>query len=45
VTHPPVPDLSARQLLAVMTVAEQGSFVAAAAILKCSQPGLTRTIR
>jgi DNA-binding transcriptional LysR family regulator len=45
VTHTQVPDLSTRQLLAVMTVAEQGSFVAAAAVLKCSQPGLTRTIR
>ncbi len=28
-----------------VAVAEQGSFVAAAAVLKCSQPGLTRTVR
>jgi DNA-binding transcriptional LysR family regulator len=40
-----VPDLSARQLLAVLTLAEQGSFVAAAAVLRTSQPALTRTIR
>ena len=44
-SRPPVPDLSARQLEAVVTLAEQGSFVAAAAVLKCSQPGLTRMIR
>jgi DNA-binding transcriptional LysR family regulator len=41
----PVPDLTARQLLAVLTVAEQGSFVAAASVLKTSQPALTRTIQ
>ncbi|RAI57799.1 LysR family transcriptional regulator [Roseicella frigidaeris] len=40
-----IPDLSARQLLAVLTLAEQGSFVAAAATLACSQPALTRSIR
>ncbi|NOG70649.1 LysR substrate-binding domain-containing protein [Roseicella sp. DB1501] len=44
-TRQHIPDLSARQLLAVLTVAEQGSFVAAAATLACSQPALTRTIR
>lgn len=44
-TQAPVPDLSMRQLMAVLTVAEQGSFVAAAAVLKCSQPALTRIVR
>jgi DNA-binding transcriptional LysR family regulator len=42
-TNPP--DLGARQLAAVLAVAEHGSFVAAAAVLKTSQPALTRTIR
>jgi len=41
----PVPDLGMRQLQAVLAVAEQGSFVAAAAVLKTSQPALTRTVR
>lgn len=40
-----VPDLTARQMLAVLTLAEQGSFVAAAAVLRTSQPALTRTIQ
>lgn len=40
-----LPDLSVRQLLAVLTVAEQGSFVGAAAVLKLSQPALTRVVR
>lgn len=40
-----VPDLSARQLLAVLAVAENGSFVGAAAQLHMSQPALTRTIK
>jgi DNA-binding transcriptional LysR family regulator len=39
------PDLSARQLRAVLAVAEQRSFIAAAAYLKVSQPALTRTIK
>ena len=39
-----VPDLSARQLHAVLAVAEYNSFIAAAAFLKTSQPALTRTI-
>src|SRR5262245_21909509 len=39
-----VPDLTARQLHAVLTVAEYNSFIAAAAFLKTSQPSLTRTI-
>jgi DNA-binding transcriptional LysR family regulator len=40
-----VPDLSARQLVAVLAVAENASFVAAAAELHVSQPALTRTIK
>jgi DNA-binding transcriptional LysR family regulator len=44
--HPPnIPDLSARQLHAVLAVAEYNSFIAAAAFLKTSQPALTRTIK
>jgi DNA-binding transcriptional LysR family regulator len=39
------PDLSARQLGAVLAVAEYRSFVAAANALKMSQPALTRTIK
>lgn len=41
----PFPDLSARQLQAVLAVAEYRSFVAAAAHLGTSQPALTRTIK
>jgi DNA-binding transcriptional LysR family regulator len=40
-----VPDLSARQLHAVLAVAEYNSFIAAAAYLKTSQPALSRTIK
>jgi len=40
-----VPDIRARELLAVMVLAEYGSFVAAAAHLKTSQPALTRTLK
>src|SRR5262245_40988810 len=44
--HPTnVPDLNARQLHAVLAVAEYNSFIAAAAFLKTSQPALTRTIQ
>ena len=39
-----VPDLTARQLHAVLAVAESNSFIAAAAFLKTSQPALTRAI-
>ncbi len=39
------PDVSARQLRAVLAVAEYRSFIAAAAFLKISQPALTRTIK
>ena len=40
-----IPDIRARELLTVMALAEYGSFVAAAAYLKTSQPALTRTIK
>ncbi len=40
-----LPELSARQLRAVVAVAENLSFVAAAVELKTSQPALTRTIQ
>jgi DNA-binding transcriptional LysR family regulator len=44
--HPSdVPDIRAKELLTVMALAEYGSFVAAAAHLKTSQPALTRTIK
>src|SRR5678815_405682 len=39
-----IPDLSSRQLHAVLAVAEYNSIIAAAAFLKTSQPSLTRTI-
>ncbi len=39
------PDLSSRQLQAVLALAEYRSFVAAASSLKISQPALTRTIK
>ena len=40
-----VPDIRAKELLTVVTLAEYGSFVAAAAHLKTSQPALTRTVK
>src|SRR5688500_11618661 len=40
-----LPDLSARQLRAVLAVTEHRSFIAAATLLKISQPALTRTIK
>ena len=40
-----VPDLTARQLHAVLAVAEYNSFIAAAAFLRTSQPALSRTIK
>lgn len=44
--HPSnVPDIRARELLTVVALAEYGSFVAAAAHLKTSQPALTRTVK
>src|SRR5215470_4700158 len=41
----PFPDVTARQLRAVLAVAEYRSFIAAAAFLKTSQPALARTIK
>lgn len=40
-----IPDVGARQLAAVLAVAQHSSFVAAAAELRMSQPALTRTIK
>ena len=40
-----LPDFSARQLEAVLALAEYGSFVAAAARLRISQPALTRAVK
>ncbi len=40
-----LPDFSARQLEAVLALVEYGSFVAAAARLRISQPALTRMLR
>src|SRR4029077_8623213 len=40
-----LPNLSSRQLYAVLAVAEYRSFVAAASFLNLSQPALTRTIQ
>jgi DNA-binding transcriptional LysR family regulator len=42
---PPLPNLSSRQLRAVLAVDEYRSFIAAAAFLKISQPALTRIIK
>lgn len=41
----PLPDLSARQLEAVLALAEYGSFIAAAARMRLSQPALTRLLQ
>ena len=40
-----IPDIRAKELLTIVTLAEYGSFVAAAAHLKTSQPALTRTVK
>jgi Bacterial regulatory helix-turn-helix protein, lysR family len=40
-----IPDLGSRQSLAVLAIVDYGSFIAAAAFLKTSQPALTRTIK
>ncbi len=40
-----IPDLSSRELLAVCSIAEHGSFMAASLTLHMSQPALTRTVQ
>ena len=40
-----VPDIRARELLAIVALAEYGSFVATASHLKTSQPALTRAVK
>ena len=40
-----IPNIGARQLIAVLSIAEHRSFVAAAAELRMSQPALTRSIK
>jgi DNA-binding transcriptional LysR family regulator len=45
VSSDPTPDLSSRQLKAVLAVSEYRSFIAAASFLGISQPALTRTIQ
>ncbi|OFV92485.1 MAG: hypothetical protein A3G76_05990 [Acidobacteria bacterium RIFCSPLOWO2_12_FULL_65_11] len=40
-----VPDLNAKQLLAVVTIAEYGSFTTAASVLDMSQPALSRILQ
>jgi DNA-binding transcriptional LysR family regulator len=39
-----VPDLNAKQLLAIVTIAEYGSFTTAASVLDMSQPALSRIL-
>lgn len=43
--HDFIPDIGARHMAAVLAVAENRSFVAAAAALRTSQPALTRSIK
>jgi DNA-binding transcriptional LysR family regulator len=40
-----LPDLTSRQLETVLALSEYGSFIAAAALLKTSQPAVTRTVK
>jgi DNA-binding transcriptional LysR family regulator len=40
-----MPDLTSRQLQTVLALAEYGSFIAAASLLKTSQPAVTRTVK
>src|ERR1700730_7994176 len=40
-----IPDLTSRQLETILALAEYGSFIAAAALLKTSQPAVTRTVK
>lgn len=42
---PATPDLTSRQLQTILALAEYGSFIAAAALLKTSQPAVTRTVK
>lgn len=44
-SSPAIPDLSSRELQAVCTIAERGSFMAASLTLEVSQPALTRTVQ
>jgi DNA-binding transcriptional LysR family regulator len=39
------PDLTSRQLQTILALAEYGSFIAAASLLKTSQPAVTRTVK
>ena len=41
----PTPELTARQLETILALAEYGSFIAAAALLKTSQLAVTRTVK
>ena len=40
-----IPDLTSRQLQTILILAEYGSFIATAAVLKTSQPAVTRTVK
>src|SRR5215211_5981638 len=40
-----LPDLTSRQLQTILALAEYGSFIAAASLLKTSQPAVTRTVK
>src|SRR5260370_16719735 len=42
---PGMPDLTSRQLQTILALAEYESFIAAAALLKTSQPAVTRTVK
>jgi DNA-binding transcriptional LysR family regulator len=42
---PSTPELTSRQLQTVVALAEYGSFIAAAALLKTSQPAVTRSLK
>src|SRR5580698_2815534 len=42
---PGMPDLTSRQLQTILALAEYGSFIAAASLLKTSQPAVTRTVK
>jgi DNA-binding transcriptional LysR family regulator len=42
---PGTPDLTSRQLQTILALAEYKSFIAAASLLKTSQPAVTRTVK